>query len=125
MGTVPKAKGIASIAAKIVVEALDRVRSRDSDDRLVGDRAEVIISERRHTCGVNCLNLPPCAAVGERYRRRAVGVDGVSQGAVVVIAVRRDNPASPGAGRELAVGSVGVRWPLPVGVDLVHLFSLC
>ena len=120
MGTVPEAKGIASIAAKIVVEALDRIRSRDSDDRLVGDRAEDIISERRHTCGVNCLNLPPYAVVGERYRRRAVGVDGVSQGAVVVIAVRRDNPASPGAGRELTVGSICIARSLPVGVDLVR-----
>ncbi len=64
--------------------------------------------------------MPPHTVVGERDGRSAVGVDGVSQGAVVVIAVRRDNPASPGAGRELAVGSVGVRWPLPVGVDLVR-----
>ena len=66
------------------------------------------------------FDLPPCAVVGERYRRRAVGVDGVCQGAVVVVAVRRDNPASPGARRELAVGSVVVARPLPVCVDLVR-----
>ena len=65
------------------------------------------------------MNLPPCAVVGERYRRRAVGVDGVSQGAVVVVAVRRDDSALPGARRELPVGSVVVARPLPVCLDLV------
>ena len=68
---------------------------------------------------VLCADLPPCAVVGERYRRSAVGVDGVSQGAVVVVAVRRDDSARPGARRELAVGSVVVARPLPVCVDLV------
>ena len=55
-------------------------------------------------CSVEGLNLTPCAVVGERDGRRAVGVDGVSQGAVVVVAVRRDDSARPGARRELAVG---------------------
>ena len=63
-------------------------------------------------CSVEGLNLTPCAVVGERDGRRAVGVDGVSQGAVVVVAVRRDDSARPGARRELAVGSVGVARPL-------------
>ena len=70
--------------------------------------------------GVVGFDLPPCAVVGERYRRRAVGVDGVSQGAVVVVAVRRDDSARPGARRELAVGSVVVARPLPVSIDLVR-----
>ena len=92
----------ASVAAKAVIEALNRVRSGDADNGFIRDRAEVVVKERCNSCGVNCLNLPPCAVVGERYRRSAVGVDGVSQGAVVVVAVRRDDSAGPGARRELA-----------------------
>ena len=70
-------ESIAERTTEVVVEALDRVRSGDADDRLVGNRAEVVVKECRNACGVVGLDLPPCAVVCERYRRRAVGVDGV------------------------------------------------
>ena len=112
-------EGIASVAAKVVVEALDRVRSCDADDGFVGEGAEVIVEECRNSCGIVGFDLPPCAAVGERYRRRAVGVDGIRERTIGIVAVGRNDSTRPGASRELAVGGVVVARPLPVGVDLV------
>ena len=113
-------EGIASVAAKVVVEALDRVRSCDADDGFVGEGAEVIVEECRNSCGIVGFDLPPCAAVGERYRRRAVGVDGIRERTIGIVAVGRNDSTRPGASRELAVGGVVVARPLPVGVDLVR-----
>ena len=70
-------ESIAERTTEAVVVALNRVRSGDADDRLVGEGAEVIVEAYRNSCGVVGFDLPPCAVVGERYRRRAVGVDGV------------------------------------------------
>lgn len=56
-------EGIASVAAEGVVVALDRVRSGDADDSLVGDRAEAVVEECRHDfCPPNEIiqqNIPP------------------------------------------------------------------
>ena len=70
-------------------------------------------------CSVEGLNLTPCAVVGERDGRRAIGIDCVGECAVVVVAIGSYDSARPGARREPAVGRVSVARPLPVCVELV------
>ena len=65
------------------------------------------------------FNLTTEGIVGERDRRRAVRIDGVGKAAPVVVGIVGDNATSPGALRELAVGSIGVGRPFAVGIDFV------
>ena len=113
-------EGIASVAAEGVVEALDRVGARDTDDGFVGEGAEVIVSERRDACRVNSTDLLASAVVDERDRRGIIGIDRVRERSVRIVGVRRDDAAGPGARREFAVGGIVVSRTLSVGVDLVR-----
>ena len=112
-------QGVASIAAEVIPVADDGVCSRDANDGLVGEGAEGIVEERGYACGVMGFDLATECIIRERDCRCVVGVDGVGKATPDVVGIVGCYAARPDALRELAIGSVGVRWALAIGIYFV------
>ena len=112
-------EGVARVASEGVVEALDGVGSRDTDDGFVRERTEGVVGEGRDTGGIDCAGLASHRVVGEGHSRSVVGVGGGDKIAPGVVGVSRVNAARPGALREAAVSIVVIRRALAVRINLV------